>query len=31
MHPFGLDLAVMAVVFVVLATVASKLYPSLVR
>jgi ABC-2 type transport system permease protein len=31
MHPFVLDLAVMVVIFVVLASIASKLYPTLVR
>ena len=30
-HPLYPDLAVMAMIFVVLATIASKLYPTLVR
>jgi ABC-2 type transport system permease protein len=31
LHPFYVDLGVMAVIFVILATIASKLYPTLVR
>ena len=31
MHPFALDLAVMAFIFVVLASVAARLYPTLVQ
>jgi ABC-2 type transport system permease protein len=31
MHPLSVDLAVMAVIFVILAAIASKLYPTLVR
>lgn len=31
MHPFYVDLAVMAIIFVILATIASKLYPTVVR
>jgi ABC-2 type transport system permease protein len=30
-HPMGLDLAVMAIIFLILASIAAKLYPTLVR
>jgi ABC-2 type transport system permease protein len=31
MHPLYVDLGVMAIIFVILATIASRLYPTLVR